>query len=285
MHDRTTRALRLCLAGAALALMLAGAGLPALASEPPHPVAIEIVKPGREGLELTARLTPESGVIGRNISWTVRRADGSTVYASEAGSVDISLPPGDYLVDAAYGAASLSHSVSLPPGSRIVASFVLNAGGLSVDARLADSTLPAARPRVRVFALTEGKADRLVALSVEQGEIIRLPEGRYRVESRPAEGNAEAVADVTVKAGRVSTLTITHKASLARLSFVGSPAAQVRWNVEDQKGRHIAEVSGLSANLLLVPGTYTARASVGQELLTATFLIAAGETRDILLGN
>jgi hypothetical protein len=285
LHDLTTRALRLCRAGAALAILLVGGSLPAVAAESPHPIAIEIVKPGREGLELTARLAPESGVIGRNISWTVRRADGSTVYAAEAGSVDLSLPPGEYLVDAVYGAASLSHSLSLPPGSRIVASFVLNAGGLSVDARLADSTLPAAKPRIRVFALTEGKADRLVALSVEPGEIIRLPEGRYRVESRPAEGNAEAVADVTVKAGRVSTLAITHKASLARLSFVGSPAASVRWNVEDQKGKRIAEISGLSANLLLVPGTYTAKASVGRELLTATFLIAAGETRDILLGN
>ena len=285
MHDLKTRALRLCQAGAALALLLLGVSLPAAASNTPQPIAVEVVQPGREGLELTARLTPESGVISRNISWTVRRADGGTVYASEAGAVDLSLPPGDYLVDAAYGAASLSYSVSLPPRSRIVASFVLNAGGLSVDARLADTTLPAAKPRIRVFALAEGKADRLVALSVEPGEIIRLPEGRYRVESRPAEGNAEAVADVAVKAGRVSTLAITHKASLARLSFVGSPAAHVRWNVEDQKGKRIAEVSGLSANLLLVPGTYTAKASVGKELLTATFLIAAGETRDILLGN
>jgi hypothetical protein len=286
LHDKTTRAQRLCRAAALAAFLLLSAGAPpALAAETAHPIAIEIVQPGREGLELTARLSPEGGIIGRNISWTVRRADGTPVYESEAGSVDISVPPGDYVVEAAYGAANLSQSVSLPPGSRIVASFILNAGGLSVAARLGDSTLPKAAPRIRVFALSEGKADRLVALSVKPGEIIRLPQGRYRVESLPAQGNAVAVADVDVKAGRVSTLDITHKASLARLSFVGSPSASVRWDIEDAKGRRIAEASGLNANLLLVPGTYTARATVGRELLTATFLIAAGETRDILLGN
>jgi len=117
------------------------------------------------------------------------------------------------------------------------------------------------------------------------GEVIRLPEGRYRVESRSAAGNAAAVTDVDVKAGRVSTVGMTIKAGLARLSFVGSPEAQVMWNVEDQRGTRIALSNGLTANLLLIPGTYTARAVVGPELLTATFRIAAGETRDILLGN
>lgn len=33
-----------------------------------HPVAIEVVKPGREGLELTARLSADDGVITSGIS-------------------------------------------------------------------------------------------------------------------------------------------------------------------------------------------------------------------------
>jgi hypothetical protein len=55
--------------------------------------------------------------------------------------------------------------------------------------------------------------------------------------------------------------------------------------VEDARGRPVARESGLNANLLLTPGTYTARAKVGDELLSATFRIAAGEARDIMLGN
>ncbi len=88
-----------------------------------------------------------------------------------------------------------------------------------------------------------------------------------------------------VAAGRVATLKIAHKAGLARLAFVGSPKSIVNWQVEDGTGRAIATRSGLNANVTLLPGTYTARAMVSGELLTATFNIAAGEARDILLGN
>jgi hypothetical protein len=276
LHDRPTRAW--LAAGLALAAILwAGTALAAA-----HPVAIEVVKPGREGLELTARLTEDGGIISRDIAWTIRTAAGEPVFTGETGSVDISLSPGDYVVEAAYGAAVETRAVSLPEGARLMVSFIMKAGGLSIDSRLGETDFPAARPRLRVFALEGG---RLIAAEDATGEIIHLPAGRYRVESRAASGNASAVTDVEVKAGRVSTIAITHKAGLARLAFVGSPAAEVMWEVEDQRGRHVASESGLNANLLLTPGTYTARAKVGDELLTAKFRIAAGEARDIMLGN
>jgi hypothetical protein len=247
-----------------------------------YPVAIEVVKPGREGLELTARLSADGGVITRGIAWRIRAADGATVHEIQAGSADVSLAPGDYVIEAAYGAAVETRSVSIPTGVRLMVSFILEAGGLRVDAKLAEADFPAVRPHLRVFALA---SDRLVAAEYVTGGIIGLPAGRYRVESKASAGNASAVADVEVKAGRVSTIVITHKAGLARLAFVGSPAAQVMWEVEDARGRPVASESGLNANLLLTPGTYTARAKVGDELLSATFRIAAGEARDIMLGN
>ena len=126
---------------------------------------------------------------------------------------------------------------------------------------------------------------RLMAVSVTPGEIIRLPEGTYRVESQVSTGNVKAVADVHVTAGRVATVKIAHKAGLARLAFVGAPNSAVRWEIEDQSGSAIATRGGINANVTLLPGTYTARAEVGAELLTATFNIAAGEVRDIMLGN
>lgn len=267
----------------AVALLCALCSIEAAAEA--HPVAIEMVKPGREGLELTARLTGDSPVLERSISWTIRTRTGAKVYASESGSVDISVPPGDYIVDAVYGAARVSQLVSLPKGSRLMASFVLNAGGLTVSSKMDSEALPPARPRVRVFALDGAEEGRLVAASAEPGEIIRLPAGRYRVESRLAAGNAAAVTDVAVKAGVVSEVAVTVKAGLARLSFVGSPSAKVAWAVEDRNGTRVALRDGLAANLLLTPGSYKAVAAVDGEELTATFRIGAGQTRDILLGN
>ena len=268
------------------AVLLLGALLCAAADEAraaaAHPVAIEVVQPGREGLELTARLAEDGGVITRNITWTIRHANGEPVFESEAGSVDISLAPGDYMIDAEYGAAQVSRSVSIPPRTRLMVSFVLDAGGLSIRSGMGMADVPALHPRVRVFALPGG---RMVALEEAKGGIIRLPAGRYRIESRAHAGNLTAVTDVVVKAGQVSTIDITHKAGLARLAFVGSPSAEVTWDIADESGRRVASEAGLNANLVLLPGTYTARAAVGSELLTARFQIAAGETRDIMLGN
>ncbi len=115
---------------------------------------------------------------------------------------------------------------------------------------------------------------RLVAVSAIPGEVIRVPEGEYRIESRFASGNATAVTDVQVKAGRMSAIDIDHKAGIARLSFVGAPSADVQWQVMDQSGQRVAAAQGLAADMVLLPGTYTASARVGGETLTATFEIA-----------
>ena len=250
-----------------------------------YPVAIELVRPGREGLELTARLTEDSPILERNLSWTVSSADGKPILMSEGGGVDVSVPPGDYLVDAQYGAAKISRIVSLPQAGRMMVSLVMNAGGLRVVARGSDKAPPSSPVHVRVFSLEGNEPGRLIASNAGTGEIIRLPQGTYRVEARAGRGNAAAVTDVEVKPGRLSTIRVALKAGLARLSFVGSPTAQVRWNVEDENGDAVAVQSGLTADVALLPGTYTAKAEVGSERLTATFRIAAGEARDIMLGN
>ena len=261
-------------------------GLPGLeATSPSHDLAIEIVEPGREGLELTARLADDGGIIERNISWSIRNADGDTVFSGQSPSADVAVPPGDYVVLIRYGAVTLSSTITLLEANRIMVSFVLNAGGLRVLPRVRDVGLPAAGTEARVFALGGSHNGKLVAVSAIPGEIIRVPAGDYRVESRFAAGNAKAVTDVHVKAGRMSAIDIDHKAGIARLAFVGSPSADVQWNVEDKAGQKVAAAEGLNADVVLVPGTYTASAHIGGEVLTATFEIATGEARDILLGN
>ncbi|MCA3560494.1 MAG: hypothetical protein IOC82_05625 [Aestuariivirga sp.] len=255
--------------------------LPALA-DAAHGLSIQLVQPGREGLELSARLTADGGPLQQNISWKIRGSGGETVYSGADGTADVSLAPGDYVVDASYGATLVEKLVSIPPATRLKLSLLLDAGGLKVEPMLGNIDVPPAASRVRVFSMDGRK---LAAVPVTPGEIIRLPRGIYRVESQVSTGNVKAVADVHVAAGRVATVKIVHKAGLARLAFVGDPNAAVRWEIEDESGGAIAARSGINANVTLLPGTYTARAEVGAELLTATFNIAAGEARDILLGN
>ena len=137
----------------------------------------------------------------------------------------------------------------------------------------------------RIFGLAGSERGKLVAVSDIPGEILRIPEGDYRVESRFASGNVTAVIDVHVTAGSVSAVEIDHKAGLARLAFVGAPDQAVKWNVRNGEGQAIATAEGLNADVVLLPGTYTASARIGAETLSATFEIASGEARDIILGN
>jgi hypothetical protein len=259
--------------------------LPAGDANVAHEIAITIVAPGREGFELSARLMEGGGLIERPVAWRVTDQAGETVYDAETPTADFAAPPGDYMVDIHYGAAHFQRSVSLLEGNRLGVSFVLNVGAIRVLPRLKNIGLPASPSHSRVFALSGRARGELVLQSAIPGEILRVPAGDYRVESRFDSGNAVAVADVKVKPGIMSAVEIDHAAGLARLAFVGAPDADVAWNIATETGEPLAAVSGLSADIVLKPGTYVASARTHGEVLTAKFAIGEGEARDIILGN
>ena len=149
---------------------------------------------------------------------------------------------------------------------------MLDAGGIRVLPRLQDLGLPATPSKSLIFALTGLRKGQLVASSTTPGEVLRVPSGDYRIESRFEPGNAMAVTDVTVRAGLMSAVEIDHKAGLARLSFVGAPDAQVSWRVADDDGSSLPAIEGLSADVVLKPGSYTATAQIGGETLTANLI-------------
>lgn len=255
----------------------------------PHPVAhdiaIETVAAGLEGLELSARLNEDGGLIERPVTWTIASAAGEPIYAKDVPVAQVAVRPGSYRVGIKYGAVNLSQTVTVADGTKLIASFVLDAGGIRVLPRLKDLGLPATPSRSLVFALTGNRKGQLIATSQEPGEILRVPAGDYRIESRFDQGNTSAVADVHVKPGLMSAVEIDHAAGLARLAFVGAPDAQVQWRLADANGTALLPITGLSADVVLKPGTYTVVAQTGEEMLSAKFVIAAGESRDIILGN
>jgi hypothetical protein len=250
-----------------------------------HDIAIEIVKPGNEGLELTARLSESSGLIERDISWTLRDAQGTVVYDKSTELAAIAVPPGDYSVQALYGSAGFSQNLTLLEANRLIVSFVLDVGGIRVLPRVKGLGLAPTQSQSLVYALSGANKGKLITISKMPGEILRVKAGDYRIESRFAAGNAVAVADVNVKPGVMSAVEIDHAAGLARLSYVGAPDADVSWLVTNEKGEALPAIAGLSANVVLKPGTYVAKAQIGNELLAASFDIVAGQERDILLGN
>ena len=250
-----------------------------------HDVAIEIVNPGEEGLELSTRLSDDGGIIERPVSWTIRTAAGEKVYSGEAPVAHIATGPGDYLVEAQYGTVRFARTVTLLQGNRLMVSFVLNVGGIRVLPRLQGLGMPQAPSHTLIYATTGKRKGELIATSDVPGEVLRVAAGGYLIESRFAAGNAVAVAAVQVKPGIMSAVEIDHAAGLARLAFAGPADAAVSWSVSDDSGQTLPRLDGAAAEIVLKPGTYTATATANGQILTATFEIAAGETRDIVLGN
>ncbi len=164
-------------------------------------------------------------------------------------------------------------------------SFVLEVGGIRVLPRVQGLGLTSAQTQSLVYALSGADKGKLITISKVPGEILRVKSGDYRIESRFAAGNAVAVVDVHVSSGIMSAVEIDHAAGLARLSYVGAPDAHVFWLVSNDHGEVLPAIDGLSASVVLKPGAYIAKAQIGTELLTASFDIAAGQERDILLGN
>lgn len=250
-----------------------------------HAVSISVVEPGKERISLAARLTSMSINVAKDVIWQVRNDQGELVLDATANELESPLAPGEYVVEAQYGAVSLRETVRLVEGNSIAVNFVLNAGGLRVLPSLKGLSSADIPSKILVYALSGPDNGKLLAHSEQAGELMKLPAGMYRVESRMGEGNAIAVTDVRVRPGKMSAIEVNHQVGVARLNFVGSPQAQVSWDVRPIDGVKISSFLGISQKLALKPGTYLAEARVNGEILTAKFKIVAGQERDIMLGN
>ena len=246
----------------------------------PHEIHIVPAEPRSESLELSARLAEDGGVIQRPIVWRVRRLDGEVVFAGRLAVVTIAAEPGDYVIEAGYGSVHVAQAVALLKGEQVAVSLVLNVGGIRILSRLSGLELPAVRPLNTVYA-TSGRDDgKLVAISEEPGEILRLPAGNYRIESRFASGNAIATADVSVKPGLLSSIEIDHRAGVAHLSAGSEATERISWTVRDDKGRDLP-VRGTS-EIVLVPGRYVGHIKMGNQSRIVSFTVAAGKQIEIV---
>ena len=182
------------------------------------------VQPGTTGetaLQVTATLTENGPAIEQGLLWHVfqRPADGASqptlVAQSKDASARFRLEPGDYLVNVAFGRAHLTRRISLQAGQSNLERFVLNAGGLKINAIPPFPGLHAERSIVydvfseerdqagnRTRVLTGGRLDR----------IVRLNAGLYQVVASYGDANARVRAELAVEAGPV-VLGCSHNVS------------------------------------------------------------------------
>ena len=264
---------------------------PGMGSNPLLGVAPPTAREVRFHLE--ARLDSEGPALPAGVTWRIFAAlpgpDNKLPLIGEAGggAVDVRLPPGDYLVHAAYGRAGATKKISVNRGGGSD-TIIINGGGLKLSAFVGeDEPLKSGQVGFDVYAPDEDGSDETVLLVSEAppDQIIGLNAGIYRVISRYGDANAVVRADIRVEAGKLTEATIYQKAARMTLKLVsahgGEALANTSWTIVTPEGDNVFESVGAFPSVVLSAGDYTAVASHLGHNYERNFAVEAGLDRDV----
>jgi hypothetical protein len=243
---------------------------------------------GQAVLSLTARYGKDLPVVNGGLVWRVfadKPDDTGTfkLIREERGATpNIVLPPGNYVIHVALGLVSAVRAVSLKAETDRVA-FVLPAGGLRIEGRVGSSKIP---PNQISFALYkgsqfEGGAERspLIA-NVAAGDVALLPEGTYYIISNYGDANSVVRSDIRVQAGKLTDVTVSHRAAVITLKLVsdrgGEALANTAWSVITPGGDVIKESIGAFPRVVLSEGEYRAIAKNEGKVFERPFNVVNG---------
>ena len=228
---------------------------PSIATVPPVVPPPGASTAGQAVLSLTARYGKDLPFINNGLVWRVfadKPDDTGTfkLIREERGATpNIVLPPGNYVVHVALGLVSAVRTVSLKSETDRE-SFILPAGGLRFEGRVGTSKIPQNQIS---FALYKGSqfegADRgALVPNVAAGDVALLPEGTYYIISNYGDANSVVRSDIRVQAGKLTDVTITHRAAVITLKLVsdkgGEALANTAWSVITPGGDVIKESIG-----------------------------------------
>jgi hypothetical protein len=245
-------------------------------------------------LRLAAALTEDGEPIASDIMWRVFEAlpgaEGKLKLAakSDGGSTEFLLPPGEYLVHAAFGRAGATKRIVLAEDV-VDERMVLNAGGLMMNAKVASSGAEI-NPAKLKFSIYEAEADlngerRLIVPNVTPGAVVRLNEGTYHIVSNYGAVNAIIRTDVRVEPGVVTEATVEQRAAELTLKLVsqagGEGLADTSWSVFTESGELVFESAGAYAPLVLAEGAYSVVAKHRGRIFERAIDVQSGGNGDI----
>jgi len=267
---------------------------PSIATIPPAaPPAAPV--PSQGVLSLTARYGKDLPVINGGLVWRVfadKPDDTGTfkLIREERGATpNIVLPPGSYVVHVALGLVSAVRAVSLKAETDRVA-FVLPAGGLRIEGRVGSSKIP---PNQISFALYKGSqfeggagAERQSLVpNVAAGDVALLPEGTYYIISNYGDANSVVRSDIRVQAGKLTDVTVSHRAAVITLKLVsdrgGEALANTAWSVITPGGDVIKESIGAFPRVVLSEGEYRAIAKNEGKVFERPFNVVNGVDAEV----
>lgn len=269
------------------------APVPPAPRAPAEPKASATQAPGIS-VSLVATITEESQAIDQGLVWRVYRDQkGLDEKSRLAGtfreaSPALRLEPGDYIVHVGFGRAHLTRKIKVASGKAVTEKFVLNAGGLRLNAVLVSGE-PAPERTVHYDIYSDDRdqfGQRTKVMSgAKPGLIIRLNAGLYHVVSTYGDANAHVRSDVAVEAGKLTELTASHAGAKVMFKLVtetgGNAIPDTQWSLANQLGEVIKESAGAVPTHILAAGTYSVTARHSGKSFKRDFSVQAGDVAQV----
>jgi len=249
---------------------------------------------GQVGLVLSARYGRDfPQPINANLVWRIYsvRPDQNGAFRplkeEKAAAPTFALPAGDYVVHVSFGLASAAKTVHLKSEvTREV--FEIPAGGLRLEGRVGDVRIPGGQISFDIYPGSQFDAaeKRAIASGVTTGQVVVLPEGTYHIVSNYGDINSIVRSDIRVQAGKLTDVTVTHRAAVIMLKLVGEHGgealANTTWSVLTPGGDEIVRaIGGAFPKVILAEGEYRAIARNDGKSYERTFKVITGVDGEI----
>ncbi|WP_296518982.1 hypothetical protein [Rhodopseudomonas sp.] len=268
---------------------------PVAAVTPPvgSPLTAVPPPPASQGvLALTARFGTDLPVINSGLVWRVYsdRPDASGAFKlireDHGATPNIVVPPGSYVVHVALGLVSAVRPVTLK-AETVREAFVLPAGGLRIEGRVGTSRIPQNQISFGIYKGSQFEATERAPLvsNVAAGDVVLVPEGTYYIISNYGDANSVVRSDIRVQAGKLTDVTITHRAAVITLKLVGDKGgealANTAWSVITPGGDVVKESIGAFPRVVLSEGEYRAIAKNEGKVFERGFNVVNGVDGEI----
>lgn len=236
--------------------------------QPPSPPqqSASNLRPGEIALHAMARFGRDAPQITHGLHWRVYadRPDQTGAFRivkeDRSAQPTFALPRGGYVVHVSFGLASAVKAVQLRGDTREV--FEIPAGGLALKGQVGDVRIPSTQISFDIYQGSQFDPGerRPIVSNVSTGEVALLPEGTYYILSKYGDGNSVVRSDIRVQAGRLTDVTVTHRAASIMFKLVsrrgGEALANTDWAVLSPAGDTITESKGAFPRMILAEGEY-----------------------------
>jgi hypothetical protein len=265
---------------------------PPVTVAPPAVAPAAAAPPSQAVLALSARYGKDLPPIASGLVWRIfpDRPDEAGTFRmlreDRGATPNIVLPPGNYVVHVSLGLVSAVRAVTLKAETDRE-QFLLPAGGLRIEGRVGTSKIPQNQISFAIYKGSQFEAAERAPLvpSVAAGDVVLLPEGTYYIISNYGDANSVVRSDIRVQAGKLTDVTVTHRAAVITLKLVsdkgGEALANTAWSVITPGGDVIKEQIGAFPRVVLSEGEYRAIAKNEGKVFERSFNVVNGVDGEI----